>query len=112
MSMPLKNTAILLIDLVDFSRYEDLPTRRQALDTLQGILIAASHFLYPESDPFKNWLRHGTGDGYYIILKNQLPLDALKYAQKIQTEIESHNKIRGRSLPIRTRMSLTIGDVD
>jgi len=66
-----KNIPILLIDVANFSLTPSgTPGKRALITSLQEVLRAAASFFVPKGDPWekwKEWPRHGTGDGYYYL---------------------------------------------
>ncbi|MBF0164440.1 MAG: hypothetical protein HQM01_08085 [Magnetococcales bacterium] len=108
----MKDLSILLIDVANFSRYDNVQAQRRVLEALQRIFTKAARFFMPYGDVWSKWVRHGTGDGYYIALDNLPPQVALCYASKLEGGLKKHNQKFGQDLPLRMRMVLAFGDLE
>jgi hypothetical protein len=115
-TLEFKDIAILLIDVANFSITPGgTPGKRARIQSLQEVLRAAARFFISKGDPWrkwKEWPRHGTGDGYYYLFDAGGPQVALQYALSIQKELEHANQKNGPDWRTKVRMSLGYGDVE
>jgi len=107
-----KHSPILLIDVAGFTaEYRGTERKRALLKALQEVLTDCARFFMPFGDPWSKWNRHGTGDGYYMVL-DALPAQvAFKYALEIGGTLVKYNCV-SPDIQIRLRMVIALGDVE
>ncbi len=76
------------------------------------MLDTAGKLILPYGSFSEKFQRHGTGDGYYVILDTIPPVVVLEFVNRLSNEIEEHNKNFGPGLPMQFRCVLGFGSVE
>ena len=108
-----KEACIVELDIVGFtSRYKNQDEQREILRILQKLLDTAGKLILPYGSFSEKFQRHGTGDGYYVILDTIPPIVVLEFVNILSNGIEEHNKNFGPDLPMQFRCVLGFGSVE
>ncbi len=105
-----KEVSIFLMDVIGFSTKEPR-IQRLILQEMQKIINKTAKFFMPLGDPWAKWVRHGTGDGYYIIFDNLAPIVAYRFAMDLRNNVQIYNK-NNPDFPFDLRLVLTFGDIE
>jgi hypothetical protein len=103
---------VVELDIVGFTKYKNADEQREVLRIFQRLLDKAGKFITPYGSFVNKYLRHGTGDGYYIILDDIPPVVALQFVWLLMEELDLYNEKFGSALPLHLRCVLGYGKIE